>query len=190
MAMPGQNTSQIKFVQSHPMAILQCQEYLATLPDIQIIEASDTAESALEIAKHKRPGHAAIASRLAADTYGLEILKTNIETDRSNYTRFLTLCRSEDYKTPTQANKASLRFETSHAPGSLAKVLTLFSEHELNMTKIQSIPILGKPYQYGFHVDLEWDKPNLYKDAMNRLAQETINLNHFGEYPRAQRPGI
>jgi prephenate dehydratase len=58
------------------------------------------------------------------------------------------------------------------------------------MTKIQSIPILGKPYQYGFHVDLEWDKPNLYKDAMNRLAQETINLNHFGEYPRAQRPGI
>jgi prephenate dehydratase len=188
MALKGQTLSDIRKVQSHPMAILQCQEFLATLPNIQIVEASDTAESALEIAKRGLTGHAAIASKLAAETYGLEVLRENIETDRSNYTRFLTLCRSEDYKRPAGSNKASLRFETKHEPGSLAKVLTLFSQHQLNMTKIQSVPILGKPYQYGFHVDVEWDSDAQYDKALVALQTETINLIHFGEYPRGEKP--
>ena len=188
MALPGQQLFDIRHAQSHPMAILQCQEFLASLPNMQIVEASDTAESALEIAKRGLKGYAAIANKLAAATYGLEILKENIETDRSNYTRFLTLCRAEDYVSPKDANKASLRFETKHEPGSLAKVLTLFSHHHLNMTKIQSLPIIGKPYQYGFHVDVEWDASSDYEKALKAVEQETINLIHFGEYPRAEKP--
>jgi prephenate dehydratase len=187
MALPGQTLADIRRVQSHPMAILQCQDFLSTLPNIQIVEASDTAESALEIAKRGLKEHAAIASKLAAETYGLEILRENIETDRSNYTRFLTLCRSEDYVRPKKSNKTSLRFETKHEPGSLAKVLTLFSQHHLNMTKIQSLPIIGKPYQYGFHVDVEWTDDLHYDAALTALKQETINLVHFGEYPRGDK---
>jgi prephenate dehydratase len=188
MALPGQTLPEIRVVQSHPMAILQCQDFLGTLPNIRVVEAADTAESALEIAKRGLVGHAAIASKLAASTYGLEILRENIETDRSNYTRFLTLCRSEDYQRPLESNKASLKFETKHEPGSLAKVLTLFSQHELNMTKIQSVPILGKPYQYGFHVDLEWSDDNHYQKALSELKIETLHLIHFGEYPRGEKP--
>jgi prephenate dehydratase len=188
MSLPGQSIYDLRFVQSHPMAILQCQDFLAKHPHLQVVEAADTAESALEIAKHKKLGTAAIASILAAKTYGLEVLQENIETDPSNYTRFLTLCRNEDYQKPKGANKASLRFEAKHEPGSLAKVLKLFSDHELNMTKIQSLPILGKPYQYGFHVDIEWDQDPLYEQAMQKLKTETLNLIHFGEYPRAERP--
>ena len=190
MAMPGQKLQDLKYVQSHPMAILQCQDFLNTLPHVKVVEASDTAESALEISKRGLKEYGAIASKLAAETYGLEVLKTNIETDRSNYTRFLTLCRRENYQKPNGANKASLKFEAKHEPGSLAKVLTLFSEHKLNMTKIQSLPILGKPYQYAFHVDIEWSDDALYETAMNRLGRETINLVHFGEYPRAEKPTV
>ena len=188
MALPGQSLSEIRHVQSHPMAILQCQDFLGTLPNIKIIEAADTAESALEIAKRGLSGHAAIASKLAAETYNLEILRENIETDRANYTRFLTLCRSENYTRPKNSNKTSLRFETKHEPGSLARVLTLFSDHQLNLTKIQSLPIIGKPYQYGFHIDVEWTHHDHYDAAMEALKLETINLIHFGEYPRGEKP--
>jgi prephenate dehydratase len=188
MALPGQQISEIRHAQSHPLAILQWQEFLSSLPNLQIVEASDTAESALEISKRNLKGYAAIANRLAAETYGLAVLKENIETDRANYTRFLTLCRAEDYASARGANKASLRFETKHEPGSLAKVLTLFSDHRLNMTKIQSLPIIGKPYQYGFHVDIEWNDSADYERALKVIAKETINLIHFGEYVRAEKP--
>lgn len=188
MALPGQALSDIHFVQSHPMAILQCQDFLSTLPNIKIVEASDTAESALEIQKRSLTNYAAIASSLAAETYGLQILQTNIETDRANFTRFLTLCRSEDYLRPENANKASLRFEVKHEPGSLAKILTLFSNHSVNMTKIQSTPILGKPYQYGFHVDIEWSDYAEYETAMEKIHDQTLNLIHFGEYKSGEKP--
>lgn len=185
MALPGQSISDIRFVQSHPMAILQCQDFLATLQDIKIVEASDTAESALEIGKKNLKHYAAIASRLAAETYGLALLRENIETDRSNYTRFLILSKSENYQKPKNANKASICFEAAHKPGSLAEILTMLSELQVNLTKIQSIPILGKPYQYGFHVDLEWDDERQYQKAMEALKTRTSRLLHFGEYQRS-----
>ena len=188
LALPGQKLSEIRSVQSHPMAILQCTDFLSTLSDLKIIEASDTAESALEIQKRGLKNHAAIASRLAAETYGLEILADNIETNRSNYTRFLTLCRSEDVKPNPRATKASIRFETPDSPGTLVKALQVFQRHSVNMTKIQSIPILGKPYQYGFHVDLEWDQEGAYDSAMSEFGAHSINLIQFGEYERGEKP--
>jgi len=188
LALPGQKIADIRFVQSHPMAILQCQEFLSTLENIKIVEASDTAESALEIQNKKLKNHAAIASKMAGKTYGLEILKENIETDQQNFTRFLVLCREQDYRPPQDGNKASIRFETKHAPGSLALVLSDLSRFSVNMTKIQSIPILGKPYQYGFHVDLEWSNLSNYSAAMDELQKHTLNLIHFGEYQSGEKP--
>ena len=190
MALPQQKIEDIRFVQSHPMAILQCQDFLSGLHDIKVVEAADTAESAMEIKNRKLLGYAAIASRLAAETYGLNLLKENIETDRSNYTRFLVLCRREDYHRPAHSNKASIRFEAEHKPGSLAHILGVFSQNEVNMTKIQSLPILGKPYQYGFHVDLEWKDDLLYAEAMKELKSHTANLIHFGEYQSGEKPVV
>ena len=169
------------------MAILQCQEFLAGLKNIKMIEAADTAESAMEISERGLKNYAAIASRLAGETYDLNILEENIETDRANYTRFLVLCRSADYQQPAGANKASIRFETSHAPGSLAIILSVFSAHHLNLTKIQSVPILGKPYQYGFHVDLEWDDHQDYQRAMKEVKSHALNILNFGEYKRGDK---
>ncbi len=190
LALPGQAISDIRLVQSHPMAILQCEKFLSGLSNIKMVEASDTAESALEIKAKCLKNHAAIASRLAGETYGLELLAENIETDRSNYTRFLVLSRAEDYQKPTGSNKASIRFEAEHMPGSLVKALDVFHQHAVNMTKIQSIPIIGKPYQYGFHVDLEWRENDNYLKALQEIKALTLNLIHFGDYPSAEKPTL
>ena len=188
LALKGQTAQDIRFVQSHPMAILQCEEFLAGLGDIQVLEAADTAESAKDIGAKKLKGYAAIAGRLAGETYGLHILNEGIETNKQNYTRFLAISRSQDYQTPKDANKASVRFEASDRPGSLSEILTVFKESSVNLTKIQSVPILGKPYQYGFHVDLEWEDTDLYRRAMDEILHHAVNLIHFGEYRRGEKP--
>jgi prephenate dehydratase len=189
MALRDQAMSDLYFIQSHPMALLQCEEFLFRHPSIKVIEASDTAESAKNIAAKKMSGYAAIASKLAAEKYGLNILASEIETSKSNYTRFLVIARDEpvpvgDEALVKEANKCSLRFETAHEPGSLLKVLEIFKEHSLNLTKIQSVPILGKPYQYSIHVDLEWQDRQAYERAMAELPKKASHIIHFGEYAR------
>jgi prephenate dehydratase len=187
MALPDQAVSDLYFIQSHPMALLQCEEFLFRHPGIKVIEASDTAESAKNIAVRKMSGYAAIASKLAAEKYGLNILASEIETNKSNYTRFLVIARDEPVKDEAlvrEADKCSLRFETAHEPGSLLKVLEIFKEHGLNLTKIQSVPILGKPYQYSIHVDLEWKDRPAYERAMAELPKKASHIISFGEYPR------
>jgi prephenate dehydratase len=189
MALPGQKMSDIRIVQSHPMALLQCQEFLTGNPDfidMKIVESNDTADSAKHIANEKLMGQAAIASEMAARTYGLEILKAGIETNQQNYTRFLVISRQEQVN--PKANKASVCFETSHGPGSLAKVLESFGKHEINLTKIQSVPILGRPYQYSFHVDLEWTDRDLYTQAIAEISSKVGRIVTFGEYVRGERP--
>ncbi len=188
MALPDQKIEEIRFVKSHPMAILQCQDFLEKHPDIQVVEGSDTAESALEIGRDQKKQYAAIASKLAAETYGLNLLAENIETNRSNYTRFLILSRAEDYQKPAGANKASVVFEASHEPGSLARLLTMLGSYGVNLTKIQSMPILGRPYQYAFHVDLEWKDESKYQEALKQLQSQTSRLLHFGEYLSGEKP--
>ena len=191
MALPGQKIKDIHSVQSHPMALLQCSDFLAEHPHMSVVEATDTADSAKLIAKKKLKNHAAIASALAAEAYDLEILEAGIESNKQNYTRFLVICRKEDYKRPHDANKASIRFESAHKPGSLAAILDVFSKEAVNMTKIQSVPILGRPYEYSFHVDLEWEDFDRYQNALEKLKNNlslVSNLIHFGNYPQGERP--
>jgi prephenate dehydratase len=189
MARPGQRIEDLQIVQSHPMALFQCEDFLARHPHLKVIESNDTAESAKDIREKNLNGQAAIASRLAAEAYGLELLAEGIETNKENYTRFLVVSRGDRLETQEPPNKTSLRFEVSHRPGSLVSILTSFMTHGLNMTKLQSVPIPGRPYEYSFHVDLEWTDYDEYQRALNELRLKAINLFHFGEYPKAERPG-
>lgn len=188
MALSGQKIEDLHWVQSHPMALFQSEDFLSRYPGLKIVESHDTAESAKIISEKKLAGFAAIASRLAAETYGLNILANGIETDKQNYTRFLVLARESETGSGAVNNKASFRFETHHRPGSLVDVLRIFANHGINMTKIQSVPILGKPYQYSFHVDLEWESEDEYRRALGEFASHAVNLIHFGEYRRGERP--
>jgi prephenate dehydratase len=190
MALPGQKLEELKFVQSHPMALLQCDDFLASHLYLKVLEGSDTAESAKDIRDKSLVGYAAIASGLAAKTYGLEVLRSGIETNKQNYTRFLVICRGEEHTQASNSNKTSIRFEVSDRPGSLARVLEDFSRLSVNMTKIQSVPILGRPYEYSFHVDLEWKSRTNYENAMRLVSQDVINLIHFGDYPSSERPSV
>jgi prephenate dehydratase len=188
LALRGQSIANVQKIQSHPMAILQCEDFLASVPKVQVLEMADTAESAKFISEQKLNGVAAIASRLAAKTYDLEILKEGIETNKQNYTRFLVICRKDDYQLPDNANKASIRFEAPDRAGSLVEVLEILKRHQINMTKIQSVPIMGKPYEYSFHVDLEWTDQSAYWEALTKVQTAVINLIHLGEYRRGMRP--
>lgn len=195
MALPGQTIEDVLVVQSHPMALLQCEDFLANFPHLQVLEGPDTAESARRIAVDQLLGHAAIAGKGAAEVYGLEILKAGIETNKLNYTRFLILAYNKedlrDWGLPVVTpDKASLRFEIAHEPGSLLKVLKIFETHNLNMTKLQSVPVLGRPYEYSFHVDLEWLNTSDYQLALSELKANTINLIQFGDYKRSERPWL
>ncbi len=190
MALPGQKIEDIRFVQSHPMALLQCENFFLAHPEIKILEGSDTAESAEELRNRNLKGYAAIASRLAAETYGLEVLEQNIETNKQNYTRFLVICRAEDYLPTRSANKASIRFEVPDRPGSLVQILEIFHRYSVNMTKLQSVVIPERPYEYSFHVDLEWKRQKDYDETLALLGDKVLNLIHFGVYTRCMRPTV
>ncbi|MDH4468049.1 MAG: prephenate dehydratase [Bacteriovoracaceae bacterium] len=187
MSLPEDNFDDIKVVQSHPMAIIQCQEFLNQYPHLKIVEHADTAESAKEIQEKKMRGVASIASRLAAQEYDLRILNEGIETNSLNFTRFLILSREEDYVANIHANKSTLRFEAEHKPGSLARVLNIIQSYQVNLTKIQSTPVIGRPYFYGFHVDLEWEYKKNYHLMLQELKEKTQNLIHFGDYIAGKR---
>ncbi len=190
MALPGQSLEDIKVIQSHPMAILQCEDFLLKHPGMTILEGSDTAKSAQEIQEKNLLGRAAIANELAAQTYNLNLLKKGIESNKQNYTRFLIICRSESYLPVAFSNKASLRFEVSHKPGSLVDILDIFRKASLNLTKLQSVVILGRPYEYSFHLDLEWQDRGIFEETLAIVKQNTNNFILFGIYPRGARPTL
>lgn len=190
MALPGTQLKDIRTVRSHPIALLQCEDFFAEHPHIQLIEGKDTAACARDLVTAKDCTQAAVASRLAANEYGLEILSSDIQTNKRNYTRFLLLCRGVDFQSPKDANKASLRFETGNSSGSLAAVLDIFKKWNINLTKLQSVPILGRPYSYSFHVDLIWQKPTDYEAAMEELSRGAKRIIHFGEYRLTELPHL
>ncbi len=175
----------IKYVQSHPMALLQCQKFLEQHPQIKLIEHADTAEAAYDIKKNFMQGYAAIASSLAAEVHGLKILNEGIEDNKLNFTRFLILSKKESNE--STANKTTLSFETGHTPGSLVKILALFEKYSLNMTKIQSLPVIGKPYQYAFYIDLEWSDSQKLNLCLEEVKKIVIGFCHFGNYPASKR---
>lgn len=185
MALPGTKLEDIEEVYSHPIAISQSKEYFHDKPNVKLIEWSDTASSAEKIAVEKLTNAAAIASEYAAKLYGLSILQKNIETNKMNYTRFLIIKRQA--VKCLQSNKASICFELGHEPGSLVDVLQTFKKAHINLTKIQSLPILGSPYEYSFHIDLEWTDRKGYDRALTKVLQIVSNLSVLGEYKRDEK---
>jgi prephenate dehydratase len=182
LAFPGVKKHEINFVHSHPIAIRQCAEFLWSLPNVKIIEKEDTALCAKEIAEQKMTDVAAIASESAAQKFKLNILEKGIETNKKNFTRFLVLNKQDIHS--ENNNKASLSFQLQHRSGSLADALMIFKENEINLTKIQSVPVMGKPYEYSFHIDLEWENYSNYTKALNYLIKIVSNLTVFGEYKK------
>jgi prephenate dehydratase len=184
LALPGVSHSNIKTIESHPMAIRQCSEYLQRLNGVAIRESDDTALSAQRIAEKKLLDTAAIANEYAAKKFGLHILEKGIETHKKNFTRFLILSAGQEVI--TGANKASMSFEVRNEAGSLADALMVFKNHSINLTKIQSIPIIGKPSEYSIHIDLEWKKRKDYDKAIQVVLRKVRNLNVLGEYKKAK----
>ena len=187
MALPGQELSDIHTVRSHPIALEQCSDFLSETPQINCIESFDTAESAREIRESNLLGAAAIASALAAQIYKLTILAASIENVKQNYTRFLVLT-ADDQNTETSANKASLSFHVSHEVGALADILNIFRDHAINLGLIQSVPIPGRPDEYTFHVDVEWQDRNKFEQAMEKVRRGAKELTILGEYRAGLRP--
>ena len=179
MALPGVALTDLREVHSHPMALAQCAEFFKAWPRIRLVESEDTAESAAHIARHRAKHIGAIASTLAAERYGLNILAPAIETVPENYTRFLALCRNDEVVPAPGANKSSVCFTTAHEPGSLAKVLTLLADNRANLTKIQSVPILGKPWEYRFFADFTAAAP---LEIIELLKRQTTDLKVLGVY--------
>lgn len=184
LALPGVKLSNITTIESHPMAIRQCSEFLHALTGVEIRESDDTALSARRVREGKLTTTAAIANEQAAKKFGLTILEKRIETHKKNFTRFLILSRRTRGQVP--GNKASMCFEVANEVGSLADVLAVFKQHNLNLSKIQSIPVIGKPQEYSIHVDIEWRKRAGYDKALTQLVEMVHNLNVLGEYKKAQ----
>ncbi|MDB5288024.1 MAG: pheA [Mucilaginibacter sp.] len=186
MALPGVRFDDIKYVTSHPIAIRQCVDFFDEYPNLKIIESNDTAACAKRIRDEQLTDTVAIANTLAAQLYGLDVLERRIESNKLNFTRFLILTNHENARKKTTTNKASLCFQVSNEVGSLAKVLNIFAHEELNMSKIQSMPVLGKRNEYNFYVDVEWTDNKQYDTAIRQILKYTHNFNILGEYERYQ----
>lgn len=181
MALPGQKIEEIREVHSHYMAIAQTREFFKQYPHIRLIESEDTAKSAADISHNGDCHVGAIASSLAAQLFGLEILKESIETHKQNFTRFLILDDQLTVSEP-EINKASICFTIPHRTGRLAQILSIFSYYDLNLTKIQSLPIPGKEWQYFFYVDLKFEDYSRYSEGMNAVQPLMEDLDVMGEY--------
>ena len=189
-ALPNQKIEDIKEVQSHPIALMQCNEFLDKYHHIKVVESEDTAGSAEIIATQKLKGVAAICSSMAAKMYGLNILQDGIETNKRNYTRFLILCHDkyvEELENGKEKNKASLVFSVDHTPGALSKVLTIFSFYDISMTKIQSLPIIGKEWEYQFYIDLYYSDYDRYKQSLDAIMPLTHEFQVLGEYGEGEQ---
>ncbi|MEY3678473.1 MAG: P-protein [Bacteroidota bacterium] len=182
LALPGVKFEEIKYVESHPIAIRQCIDFFDEFPHLQIIESNDTAACAKKIREQQLTDTVAIANQLAAKLYNLEILERRIESNKKNYTRFLIL--SKENQTGAQLNKASLSFQVGNQVGSLASVLQIFAHKKINLTKIQSMPVLGKRNEYNFYVDIEWEHYENYELAIGQILKHTLNFTLMGEYQK------
>jgi len=181
MALPGQKIEDIKTVISHPMALNQCLDFLNEHPGIERREFSDTALAAKVIAENQSEGKAAIASKLAAEIYGLEILAPNIETVKSNYTRFFVVQKKKG-NLNLYINKASIYIKVRHTQGSLLRVLSIINDKGINLSKLQSFPVLGALHQYYFYLDLEFTDLSQYHKCIQLIKEECIACEIMGEY--------
>lgn len=183
MVNPDVELDQIKEVHSHPMALQQCLGYLNQYP-WKLIESEDTALSAKQLMLKKSKHTAAIAGKLAAELFGLKIITPNIHDVKNNYTRFLILSRTPEVI--EGANKASLNFHTDHAKGRLAEVLTQIAGEDINLSKLQSFPIAGSQFKYGFHADLEFEDIEQFNSLFKKLDKSTEYLKVLGIYKKGK----
>ena len=187
VCLPDEDWDDITEVNSHPIALMQCREFLGQHPGIKVVEGVDTARSAEIIQQEHLKGHAAICSKAAAERYGMKVLQEGIETNKHNFTRFLVVAdpwqvdelnrhRSKD------VNKASMVFTLPHTEGSLSQVLSILSFYRINLTKIQSLPIIGREWEYQFYVDVVFDNVLRYKQSIAAITPLTKELKILGEY--------
>mgnify|MGYP003290140155 FL=1 len=190
VALPGTDIRDIKEINTHPMAFRQCQEFLDTLPNVKLVEKDDTAGSAKWIQENNLTDHAAICPAGAAELYGMNILADGIETNKRNFTRFLILANkavakdvlSELCEVPEDLNKSSIVFTLPHTSGSLSKVLTILSFYDMNLSMIQSMPIIGEEWRYQFYVNLQFVDYTRYQQAINAILPLTKDFAILGEY--------
>ena len=184
-ALPGQTIDNLTEVNSHPMALMQCGQYLHKHPNLKIVEKTDTAGSAREIAENHLLGHAAVCGKYAAELYGLHVLEEGIETNKRNFTRFLILAdpvMAKELTAGQTIDKASLVFTLPHTQGSLAKILTIFSFYDINLSKIQSIPIIGREWEYRFFINLTFDDYVRYRQSIEAVRPLISDFKILGEY--------
>jgi prephenate dehydratase len=181
---PGVNQEDIKEVHSHPMALLQCMQYLEKHPHWKLVETEDTALSAKHIHQYHSKYTAAIASKLAAELYDLQVAVPNIHTMKNNYTRFLVLQRANEVKPVENANKASVNFHTDHSRGSLVKVLSAIADGGINLSKLQSMPIPGTDFMYSFHADMEFENMQQFDKVIAAVKPLTESITVLGVYNR------
>ncbi|RMD72546.1 MAG: prephenate dehydratase [Bacteroidetes bacterium] len=182
MALPGTTIEELEEVRSHPMAIAQCREFFRAWPHIRLVETSDTALSAREVAEQRLERVGAIASVLAAELYGLEVLAADIETHKLNYTRFLILGH-EPLAEPLPEYKVSASFTLAHEVGSLHQVLAVLAAYQFNLTKIQSAPIMGRPWEYRFFIDFVAQGSLSWQQGLDAIRPLTGELRVLGAYP-------
>ncbi len=190
-ALPGQTIHDIKEIQSHPIALMQCSDFLDTLPGVKVVEHEDTALAARDISVKNLEGNAAICSERAAEIYGLNVLATQIETNKHNFTRFLIFGNQwnvDEIQKNETINKASIVFTLPHSEGSLSKVLSVFSFYGINLTKIQSMPIVGREWEYQFYVDFKFEDLERYKQSLAAIKPLINELKTLGEYPEGITP--
>lgn len=185
-ALPGQSIDELSEVNSHSMALMQCEQFLRRHPNLKMVEKFDTAGSAKEIAEEHLDGHAAVCGEYAASLYGLNILERGIETNKRNFTRFLIiadpLVADELRPRPEDLNKSSIVFTLPHTHGALSKVLTIFSFYDINLSKIQSLPIIGREWEYRFYVDLTFDSYVRYRQSIDAVRPLINDFRILGEY--------
>lgn len=185
MCLPEDDWSDIQEVHSHPVALMQCRSFLDRHPELKVVEASDTAGAAATIARGQMHGHAAIGSKHVANLYGLKVLEEGIETNKHNFTRFLVFAspsRANLLRNIMETDKASIVFALPHEEGSLSHVLSVLSFYKLNLTKIQSLPIIGREWEYLFYVDVQFHDYTRYSQGIDAIRPLTSDLKILGEY--------
>lgn len=185
MVFKGTTIEEVTEVHSHPMALLQCKEFFKDHPRIKLVESVDTAETAKRIKEGRLTNIAAIAPRMAADLYDLDIIAPEIQTIKNNATRFIILKKQNKVLPKEEINKASLRFITDHKRGSLATVLNVMSDCNLNLTKIQSLPVIETPWKYAFFVDVTFEEYDHFTKAKSLLEIMAEDFQVLGEYKNA-----
>lgn len=185
VCLPDESWEDLKEVNSHPIALMQCRDFLNQHPQLKVVEGEDTALSAEIIKRENLRGHAAICSRAAAELYGMKVLQEGIETNKHNFTRFLVVAdpwQVDELRQKSKINKANMVFTLLHTEGSLSQVLSILSFYKINLTKIQSLPIIGREWEYQFYVDVTFDDYLRYKQSITAISPLTKELKILGEY--------